>query len=119
MTIIAGCASCNGSRTMNEVESIVQMSEGIVGGRSLKNVRRTHHPELLTHPVKQLHLGSIVRAFRMKNDIGEQQFAATVRRSISWLQKFEKKGSCFERTRKYIYEKYPAIQQMTAEVGVL
>lgn len=69
------------------------------------------HP-ISTPPCEATHLGQIVRTYRMKNDIGEQQFAATVSRSVSWLQKFEKSGACYERTENKIYLEYPGIRKI-------
>ncbi len=63
------------------------------------------------------HLGQVVRSFRMHNDIKELAFALTVGRSVAWLNKFEKTGRCYERTRQTIFDKYPLILDEVLKVG--
>lgn len=104
------------ARLSNESLQTSQVSPSFVDGKmverhaSVFKSRSTPplHP-ISTPPCEAAHLGQIVRAYRIKNDIGTQQFAATVGRSPSWLADFEKSGTCLERTEFAIYHNYPSI----------
>lgn len=62
-----------------------------------------------------IHVGKILREFRLDNNLTEQEVYTTLGLSKSWLYSFEQKGRCYERNLRKLYQFYPQFKAKVLE----
>lgn len=66
-------------------------------------------------PSEALHVGRILREYRLDNNLTEQEVYATLGLSKSWLYSFEATGRCYERNLRKLFQQYPQFKAKVLE----
>jgi hypothetical protein len=61
------------------------------------------------------HVGSILRDYRMDKGLTEKEVYAPLGLSPSWLYSFERRGRCYERNLRKIFETFPDVKRRALE----